>query len=71
MESAAALAQVQINSDTVTPGVLGFIVIAAIAAVLYFLMKSMRTKLATVRATDYGDGPQTAPATADPDGAAK
>ena len=36
----------ELNTDLVTPGVLGFLVIFAIALVLYFLMRSMASKLA-------------------------
>ncbi|GAA3723260.1 hypothetical protein HDA32_000719 [Spinactinospora alkalitolerans] len=43
-------------ADTVTPGVLGFVVIAAIAAALYFLMKSMRKRMGNVN-FDEGTGP--------------
>ena len=38
----------ELNTDLVTPGVLGFLVIFAIAIALYFLMRSMTGKLKTV-----------------------
>jgi len=45
--SAMVLADLtELNTDLVTPGVLGFLVIFAIALVLYFLMRSMTSKLA-------------------------
>lgn len=36
---------VELDTDTVTPGVLGFLVIFAIAAALFFLMRSMKDRL--------------------------
>ena len=45
--SAMVLADLtELNTDLVTPGVLGFLVIFGIALVLYFLMRSMASKLA-------------------------
>ena len=38
----------ELDTDLVTPGVLGFLVIFGIALVLYFLMRSMTGKLRTV-----------------------
>ncbi|QVQ51437.1 hypothetical protein J4H86_21950 [Spiractinospora alimapuensis] len=35
-------------SDRVTPGLLGFLVIAAIAVALYFIMRSMRRQFAKI-----------------------
>ncbi|GAA1100009.1 hypothetical protein [Nocardiopsis composta] len=49
MNTVLLLAQTEIDQDTITPGLLGFLAIAFIGAVLYFLMKSMRTKLDNVR----------------------
>ena len=44
--SAMVLADLtELDTDLVTPGVLGFLVIFAIALVLYFLMRSMTSKL--------------------------
>src|SRR5699024_7440764 len=44
--SATVLADLtELNTDLVTPGVLGFLVIFGIALVLYFLMRSMTSKL--------------------------
>ena len=44
--SAMVLADLtELNTDLVTPGVLGFLVIFGIALVLYFLMRSMTSKL--------------------------
>ncbi|PSK87376.1 hypothetical protein CLV63_13231 [Murinocardiopsis flavida] len=39
--------------ESVTPGVLGFITIALIATALYFLMKSMRRRMASI---DFDEG---------------
>ncbi|WP_236700362.1 hypothetical protein [Allosalinactinospora lopnorensis] len=55
MNAALILADTQINTDTVTPGVLGFIVVAAIGLVLYFLMKSMLGKLREVKGREFGE----------------
>jgi hypothetical protein len=55
MNAALVLADTQINTDTVTPGVLGFIVIAVIGFVLYFLMKSMLGKLREVKGKEFGE----------------
>jgi flagellar biosynthesis/type III secretory pathway M-ring protein FliF/YscJ len=44
--SAMVLADLtELNTNLVTPGVLGFLVIFGIALVLYFLMRSMTSKL--------------------------
>ncbi|MBE3000223.1 hypothetical protein IDM40_16160 [Nocardiopsis sp. HNM0947] len=51
--SATVLADtIELNTDLVTPGVLGFLVIFAIALGLYFLMRSMTGKLTHVRDSD-------------------
>ncbi|MFW5416308.1 hypothetical protein J0910_06760 [Nocardiopsis sp. CNT-189] len=49
MNTVLLLAQTEIDQDTITPGLLGFLAIAFIGGILYFLMKSMRTKLDNVR----------------------
>ncbi len=57
MSPTLVLADSQINTDLVTPGVLGFLVVAFVGFVLYLLMKSMLGKLSTVRGQDFeGDG---------------
>ncbi|MBB4929770.1 hypothetical protein F4561_000590 [Lipingzhangella halophila] len=55
MSPTLVLADSQIPPETVTPGVLGFIVVALIGFVLYFLMKSMLGKLQTVRGKEFGE----------------
>ncbi len=46
LPSATVLASdFELNSDTVTPGVLGFLVVFAIGVGLYFLMRSLMGKL--------------------------
>ncbi|MEE2037873.1 hypothetical protein Q8791_11645 [Nocardiopsis sp. CT-R113] len=46
LTSSAVLAtDVSLDKDTVTPGVMGFLVIFAIGVVLYFLMRSLTGKL--------------------------
>lgn len=49
--------------ESVTPGVLGFITVALIAAALYFLMKSMRRRMANIDFDEGSDAPS--PAAAD------
>lgn len=56
MSPTLVLADSQINSELVTPGVLGFIVVALIGFVLYLLMKSMLGKLQAVRGRELADG---------------
>ncbi|TQN32891.1 hypothetical protein FHX37_2878 [Haloactinospora alba] len=58
MSAAVLLADTDTPTDLVTPGVLGFLVVAFVGAVLYFLMKSMVGKLSRVRDadTDAGEG---------------
>ncbi|MBB6173461.1 hypothetical protein HNR23_003521 [Nocardiopsis mwathae] len=55
MKSALVLAQtdVDLDVDAITPGVLGFIVIALIAFCLYLLMKSMTRKLGGVKGKEF------------------
>ncbi|MFD3688312.1 hypothetical protein ACFWTE_26220 [Nocardiopsis sp. NPDC058631] len=54
LTSSAVLAtDVSLDKDTVTPGVMGFLVIFAIGVVLYFLMRSLTGKL---RALPKEDG---------------
>ncbi|MUL39750.1 hypothetical protein FZ103_00905 [Streptomonospora sp. PA3] len=49
MNALATLASDAPAADTITPGVLGFIAIAGIGLALYFLMKSMRKRLAAIQ----------------------
>ncbi|MDS1272145.1 hypothetical protein RIF23_17790 [Lipingzhangella sp. LS1_29] len=44
-----ALADSGVPDESVTPGVLGFLVIFAVGAGLFFLLRSMRQKLVQVR----------------------
>jgi hypothetical protein len=41
----AVLAAAKVNDNEVTPGVLGFLVVAAMGVALYFLLKSMSKQL--------------------------
>lgn len=45
----------ELNTDLVSPGVLGFLVIFVIALVLYFLMRNMTGKLTRVRGEQEED----------------
>ncbi|MFC3997096.1 hypothetical protein ACFOVU_14280 [Nocardiopsis sediminis] len=66
MNAALVLANAEIATDTVTPGVLGFIVVALIGYALYLLMKNMGKHLAAVKERDFdgaGTGTTTAAAT--------
>ncbi|MDA8368972.1 MAG: hypothetical protein M0026_03785 [Nocardiopsaceae bacterium] len=58
MNAALLLAEAELNTDTITPGVLGFIIIALVAAALYFLMKSMKKHLGTVQANRLDEKPE-------------
>ncbi|MGI5120246.1 hypothetical protein ACQEU5_12025 [Marinactinospora thermotolerans] len=54
--NAAPLYLASLSADfkaDITPGVLGFIVIAGIATALYFLMKSMRRHLSVTRSGTF------------------
>lgn len=54
--AATALADTtELNTDLVTPGVLGFLVIFVIALALYFLMRNMTGKLSRVRGEQEED----------------
>ncbi|NYJ34237.1 hypothetical protein [Nocardiopsis aegyptia] len=67
LTSAVVLADsVDLDTNTVTPGVLGFLMVAAIGAALYFLMRSMSGKLGTLRGAEEAER---AEADADADGA--
>ncbi|MFE3461947.1 hypothetical protein ACFXKD_30765 [Nocardiopsis aegyptia] len=56
LTSAVVLADsVDLDSNTVTPGVLGFLMVAAIGAALYFLMRSMSGKLGTLRSAEEAE----------------
>lgn len=45
----------ELNTDLVTPGVLGFVIIFVIALALYFLMRNMTGKLSQVRGEQEED----------------
>lgn len=54
--AATALADTtELNTDLVTPGVLGFLVIFVIGLALYFLMRNMTGKLSRVRGEQEED----------------
>lgn len=54
--AATALADTtELKTDLVTPGVLGFLVVFAIALALYFLMRNMTGKLSQVRGEQEKD----------------
>ncbi|KOX18306.1 hypothetical protein [Nocardiopsis sp. NRRL B-16309] len=56
LTSAVVLADsVDLDRDSVTPGVLGFLMVAAIGAALYFLMRNMSGKLGTLRSAEEAD----------------
>lgn len=44
-----------LNEDNVTPGVLGFLVVAALGAVLFFLIRSMNRHLKRIDAPSEDD----------------
>lgn len=52
------LAAGQSTASQVTPGVLGFLVVAALALGLFFLIRSMNKQLAKVGAARRGFGPE-------------
>ncbi|WP_304453491.1 hypothetical protein [Nocardiopsis sp. YSL2] len=67
LTSAVVLADsVDLDRDSVTPGVLGFLMVAAIGTALYFLMRNMSGKLGTLRSAEEAER---AEAEADADGA--
>ncbi|QBI52496.1 hypothetical protein [Streptomonospora litoralis] len=47
-------------AETITPGVLGFIAVAGIGLALYFLMKSMRNRLAAIQVEPDDSRPSSA-----------
>jgi hypothetical protein len=57
MFPATVLSSPQDVADLVTPGVLGFLVIFAIAAALYFLLKNMRKQLGRIDFEEKNDEP--------------
>ncbi|WP_199548369.1 hypothetical protein [Streptomyces sp. N35] len=57
----AVLLAKELDEDKVTPGVLGFIVFAALAVGVWFLMKSMNRHMGRV-SFDESPDPKTAPA---------
>jgi hypothetical protein len=66
LTSAVVLADsVDLDRDTVTPGVLGFLTVAAIGAALYFLMRSMSGKLVAVRGAQEAEEAEKARADGD------
>jgi hypothetical protein len=68
MNAALVLADAEISTDTITPGVLGFIVVALVGFALYLLMKNMRKQLGSV---DFDEGPAPAEAAEPAEPAAK
>ena len=44
-----------LNEDNVTPGVLGFLIVAALGAVLFFLIRSMNKHLKRIEAPSEDD----------------
>lgn len=65
---AASLAE-EINNDKVTPGVLGFIVFAALALGVWMLMKSMNRHMGKVDFEESPDPSEATPATTGAKGA--
>ncbi len=62
MQTVLMLAQqTEVDKYTITPGVLGFLVVAAIGGVLYFLMRSMKDKLAHVREGGFDQAVEAGP----------
>ncbi|MCT9089521.1 hypothetical protein N4G70_11635 [Streptomyces sp. ASQP_92] len=59
----------EINNDKVTPGVLGFIVFAALALGVWMLMKSMNRHMGKVDFEEAPDPSEATPATAGAKGA--
>ncbi|WHM36925.1 hypothetical protein [Streptomyces sp. BPTC-684] len=57
-----------IDNDKVTPGVLGFIVFAALAAGVWLLMKSMNRHMGKVDFEEVPESGQTSPAAASGEG---
>ena len=49
----------EVNQDKVTPGLLGFVIFAAIAAGLWFLMKNMGKQMKKI---DFEEKPEQTPA---------
>ncbi|MDA0565992.1 hypothetical protein LG943_16960 [Streptomonospora sp. S1-112] len=65
MTALAQLAEADLATDTITPGVLGFLAVFFVGACLYFLMRSMRNRLAAVRFDeDAPAGPAATPGAA-------
>ncbi|ASU82508.1 hypothetical protein CDO52_06675 [Nocardiopsis gilva YIM 90087] len=70
MKAALVLAQTDLDVDAITPGVLGFIIVALIGFALYLLMKSMSKKLVGVRQANFdADASQAESGTANEAGA--
>jgi hypothetical protein len=67
---AAAVAASSPPSDDVTPGVLGFLVVAAIGVALVFLLRSMNKQFRKIAPKDEADVPGDAGSRAGPDAAA-
>jgi hypothetical protein len=44
-----------LNPNDVTPGVLGFCIVAALALILFFLIRSMRKQLSRIQAPSEDD----------------
>ncbi|MFJ9557068.1 hypothetical protein ACIRPH_24935 [Nocardiopsis sp. NPDC101807] len=68
--AAVAANDFSLDKDTVTPGVMGFLVIFAIGVVLYFLMRSLMGKLRALPKEGDGSPEAGGPARASDEGAA-
>jgi hypothetical protein len=66
----AAVAASSPPSDDVTPGVLGFLVVAAIGVALVFLLRSMNKQFRKIAPKDEAAGPGDAASEAAPDATA-
>jgi hypothetical protein len=55
LANGGVLAKANVTDNEVTPGVLGFLVVAGMGIVLYFLLKSMSRQLKKIPPPDPGD----------------
>jgi len=65
----AVLAKAKVSSNDITPGVLGFLVVAGMGIALYFLLRSMNRQLRKIPpppAEDAADGAAAAAVTVSP-----
>jgi hypothetical protein len=60
-QASTALAAGQSTASQVAPGVLGFLIVAALALALFFLIRSMNKQLAKVGAARRKFGPEQPP----------